>query len=278
MWSLITKDLYELFHKKTALLWNLLISFATGGVINFITEDDTYNYFYSAQSVLFALSCAIIILGVIAACQDICSDYDIINREVEKGVSALKITISRCIKFAILNLLMCACVIIPFVFFNKTLKNTLLPNIFIVSFLVMFATSLCGLIISTYANNQYVASNIVPIFILLQIVFSGRFFNFESLILKGISTVSLSRWLLDAYLKITSAENIYLAIKIPGVNFQTENLDLPPVYSLSRFFIVIPVFIILLFIFLYFRLSDVKNRSAGKEQKNILKRFKILKK
>ena len=257
MLCLIRKDLYELVHKKWTFLGSLVISFAAGMVIVFITEADAFNYFYSAQSVLFALSCAVIILGVIVSSQEICSDYEIILREMWKGVSVIELTISRSIKYTVLSFLMSFSVIAPCVCFIDALEIEMLCSLFIVTFLVMLASSLCGLIISAYANNRTMASNIVPIFILLQIVLSGRFFNYKSPVLKNLSTLSLSRWLLDAYLKITNTENIELAIKIYGEEIYTKSLELPSIYPLIGFFVIIPAMILALFLLIYVRLSSI---------------------
>lgn len=256
--SLIHKDFIEIFCPKKAILWNIVTSLATGSIIVLITESDTFEYFYSAQAVLFALSCALVILGTFASCHEICSDREIICREIKKGISPINITLSRCIKYAIISIIMSICICIPCII-GHIVTKTMYTEFFAVTFCGVYVSVLSGLLISVLSKKQYVASTVVPVFVLLQIVFSGRIFMFKNSLLKSLSYLSFTRWILDAYLRITNSNEIEYAINVYGTKVLTENVEIADIFNLNNFFMFMPLICITLFVSIAISIAGIND-------------------
>jgi hypothetical protein len=171
-----------------------------------------------AKKVLFILACAAVWLGIINATKEIVKEQPIYLRERLYGLGAIPYVLSRHFVLACLGL---AQVILLVLFVGWQIElpasGVFLPapiEIGVTLLLSMAAGLALGLLVSSLAKTLDLASTLMFLLLILQVIFSGLLFE-PSGIAGAISAFTLSRWSLEALGTTANLNQLLLGV-IPG--------------------------------------------------------------
>ena len=169
----------------------LLISTVTGEDL-FVTDDATRNG-------SFALICACIWTGIFNSIRTVCRERDIIKREHRTGLRMSSYVAAHMIHEGALSMVeaLLAAIIIWLVNNSHFIKKgVILPpgiELFICFFLIIFASDIFAMMISSVVTNENTAMTVMPFALIVQMIFAGVVFELEGMTEK-ISYATISRW------------------------------------------------------------------------------------
>ncbi len=152
-----------------------LVAFAVGG-----------NIFKTMEGTLmgtFALSCVCIWNGFFNSIQSICRERAIVKREHRSGLHISSYILAHMIYQAVLCLLQVVIMILVSTRMgvkmpDKSLVTSFpLVDIGISLFLITYCADMLALLISSFAKTTTAAMTIMPFMLIVQLLFSGAFFN-----------------------------------------------------------------------------------------------------
>ena len=174
-----------------------------------------------AEKVLFILACAATWLGIINATKEIVKEQDIYQRERLYGLGAVPYVLSKISVLSVIALLQTALLMLIFALqFKLPGDGVFLPPViemFITLSLSMIAGLSLGLLISAYARTSDLATTLMFLALILQIIFSGLLFEASGLA-QIPSLLTTSRWGLEA-LGASANLNSLLVSTIPGYDW-----------------------------------------------------------
>lgn len=186
-----------------------------------------------AKKVLFIMACAAVWLGIINATKEIVKEQPIYQRERLYGLGAAPYVLSRHSILAMLGIVQVVLLVL-FVAWQIELpaQGTFLPAIveMVVTLALSMAAGLAlGLLVSSLATTQDLATTLMFLMLILQVIFSGLLFEPEG-IASTISVLTLSRWALEG-LGTTVNLNQLLVGAVPGYAWD-------PAYQFSAFHLI----------------------------------------
>ena len=169
----------------------LLISTVTGEDL-FVTDKATRNG-------SFALICACIWTGIFNSIRSVCKERDIIKREHRTGLRMSSYVVAHVIHEGMLSMVeaFVAAVVIWLVNCRHFIESgVILPSgleLWISFFLVIFASDIFAMMISSVVTNENTAMTVMPFALIVQMIFAGVVFELEG-ITEKISHITISRW------------------------------------------------------------------------------------
>lgn len=178
-------------------------------LISMVTSKEMFTDFSQTRKGSFAIICACIWIGLFNSIQSICHERAIIKREHRTG---LHIT-SYIAAHVIYEFVLCAAETL-IVFAATVLKNgshlpdqglifSMYIDLYITFFLVVFSSDMLAMIVSCAVKQEKTAMTVMPFILIIQLIMSGMIFELEGYAEK-ISTITLSRWGLDAVMSISN--------------------------------------------------------------------------
>ncbi|MBR1628791.1 MAG: ABC transporter permease [Lachnospiraceae bacterium] len=200
------------------------------------------NMFYTQEATksgCFALVSAAIWGGLFNSIQSIVKDRENIRRLYVTGLRFSCYTASRAVLQWILCLLQSLILTVSFLGVSAVWDRQLpeeglvvpsvLLELFISIFLLMYAADLMGMMISSLVKKTETANVMAPYILIVQLIFSGVLFKLENTS-KAISVCMLSRWGMEGLGSTCNINNVTLAIerndKMKQVFDAFPNLDL----------------------------------------------------
>ena len=169
----------------------LLISTVTGEDL-FVTDKATRNG-------SFALICACIWTGIFNSIRSVCKERDIIKREHRTGLRMSSYVVAHVIHEGMLSMVeaFVAAIVIWLVNSRHFIESgVILPSgleLWISFFLVIFASDIFAMMISSVVTNENTAMTVMPFALIVQMIFAGVVFELEG-ITEKISHITISRW------------------------------------------------------------------------------------
>lgn len=214
-----------LTQRYAELLWNdrlrliilLLQPCLIAILLNIVADENVFNIYESTKSILFALSCSGIWIGMFDSIQEICKERVILKREY---MANLKLPCYMMSKFVLQMLLgMVQAVTLTMVFLTLTkskekgifLRNFRIEILFTIWLTVVAAIAM-GFIISSIAKSGDKAMTAAPFVLIIQLLFSGILFNLEGMG-KKISYCTVSRWSVEALGSIARLNKLELKMQ-----------------------------------------------------------------
>lgn len=208
--------------ERRNLIFSLLFPVLAAAVTVWVAGKDMFNSMEPTKSACFVLVCAAIWCGLFNSIQVVVKERENIKRDYVSGALRIECyVISR----SVLQLLLCfvqsmiLVVAIPGV--NWQHGNTLPENGLIISeplveffislFLVMYASDVLGLLISSIVKKQELASQLAPYILIVQLLFSGVLFKMEGGA-EVISALMISRWGMEALGSISNLNDLPLKL------------------------------------------------------------------
>ncbi len=182
----------------------LVLPIICGVIVAFVAGENMFTSFQDSQTAYFVLCCAVIFTGVFNSIQDICRERGIIKREYCANLSLGAYICSKLIMQAVICALQALLIMIIFVLFadfSKSADGLIFPVVvecYITLFLLTLASDATGLFISSIVKSADVANIIAPVFLILQVVFSGVLFSMNTF-LEIASCFMVARWAMQAF-------------------------------------------------------------------------------
>ena len=172
--------------------WKLIISVGLIMLlISTVTGEDLFVTDKATQNGSFALVCACI--------RTVCRERDIIKREHRTGLRMSSYVAAHMIHEGALSMVeaLLAAIIIWLVNNKHFIKSgVILPSgieLFICFFLIIFASDIFAMMISSVVTNENMAMTAMPFALIVQMIFAGVVFELEGMTEK-ISYATISRW------------------------------------------------------------------------------------
>lgn len=208
-------------------LWKTFISAAIITIIiASVTGENTFVTFRDTRNGAFALVCACIWIGLFNSIQSICKERAIIKREHRTGLHISSYVIAHMLYE--MSLCLCESLIVTVIIFIKNWGHTpeeplILPaclELLMTFFLIIFASDVLGLAISSIVKSANTAMTVMPFVLIIQLVMSGMIFELNGFTEK-ISKLTVSKWGLEA---ICSTSNV-LELEIDPMFILTDAMQ-----------------------------------------------------
>ena len=214
--------------ERRNLIFSLLFPVLAAVVTVWVAGKDMFDNMESTRSACFVLVCAAIWCGLFNSIQVVVKERENIKRDYVSGALRIECyVISR----SALQLLLCfvqsliLVMAIPGVNWqhgNPLPRSGLIfpgpmVEFFISLFLVMYASDVLGLLISSIVKKQELASQLAPYVLIVQLLFSGVLFKMEGGA-EVISALMISRWGMEALGSISDLNDLPLRIQVENDN------------------------------------------------------------
>lgn len=169
----------------------------------FVTYEDT-------QSMMFALACSGIWIGMFNTIQEVCKERAILKREYMGGLSLISYILSKCSVQSVICLIQTGILTGTFLSLaeNEAGDGLFCANtnmeIALSVYLTIFASSAMGLIISSLVRNADRAMAVSPFVLIIQLLFSGAIFALPEGAGEWFSKLTVSRFAMECLGNITN--------------------------------------------------------------------------
>lgn len=199
-----------------------------GGLLYVVADEDIFDIYESTKSMLFALSCSGIWMGLFNSIQEICKERVIIKREYMANLKLPVYILSKFIIQALIGFFQAA--ILTAVFLaavGKSKPGILMDPFYLEIFLTIWMTILAsmaiGFIVSSLVKSGDKAMAVAPFILIVQLLFSGILFTLEG-VGEWISYLTISRWSVEALGSIANLNDMSLRMQasIPTLEHEVE--------------------------------------------------------
>ncbi len=193
----------ELMKNDWARLLILMIQPVIIGLLLYLVSEETvFDVYENTKTMMFALCCSGIWIGLFNSIQEICKERNILRREY---MTNLKLPVYVFSKFAVQSLIGAVqAIFLTGTFLGAIGKNgeglfldSFFPELILSIWLVILASEALGLAVSANAKSGDKAMVAAPFILIIQLLFSGILFKLEGFG-EWISYVTVSRWTVEA--------------------------------------------------------------------------------
>lgn len=211
------------------LLLTFLQPVLIGLLLYIVSEDNIFDIYESTKSMLFALSCSGIWMGLFNSIQEICKERVIIKREYMANLKLHIYILSKFIIQAFLGLIQS--ILLTAVFLTavgKTHSGIFFDSFYFEAFLTVWLTVLAsmamGFIVSSLVKTGDKAMAVAPFILIVQLLFSGILFKLEG-VGKWISYLTVSRWSVESLGSIVDLNGMQLKMQqqFPTLEHEAED-------------------------------------------------------
>lgn len=167
-----------------------------------VADDKVFEIYESTKSILFALCCAGMWIGLFNSIQEICKERVILKREYMSNLRLWAYMLSKYMVQAVLGVIQALLITTVFALaVGMPEKGLLFPDaffdVFFTLWLTIMASMALGLVISAMVKTGDKAMTCAPFVLIIQLLFSGILFE-----LKGagetIAYVTVSKWSVES--------------------------------------------------------------------------------
>ena len=183
-----------------------------GFIVAAVLGKSALSCFENAHSTFFTITSACIWIGIFNSIQSICKEHDIIRSEYRAGMNLASYVMAHVRWQFLLTLmesivvyiiLLCFGVLIPE---KGSISAGPIIGYFVTIYLLTFASSIMGLMVSSISGTPTTAMTIMPFVLIVQLVMSGVLFALEG-ISEKIAYVTYSKWGMSAFGRIADINN-----------------------------------------------------------------------
>lgn len=194
---LITRYMSLIKNDRQRLIMILAQPILIGILLAFVASDSVFDIYNGTKSILFALSCAGIWVGLFNSIQEICKERVILKREYMANLRLDSYVLSKFFVQLLISIIQAILLVLVFVVTVGKPEGILFDNpffeLFITMTLTIFASSGIGLVVSAVSKNSDKAMTVAPFLLIIQLLFSGILFELSGLTEK-ISYLTVSKW------------------------------------------------------------------------------------
>ena len=184
--------------------WKVLpMSAIIAGLVAFVVGGNIFKTMEGTVMGCFALSCVCIWNGFFNSIQSICRERAIVKREHRSGLHISSYILAHMIYQAILCFVQVVIMIVVCTRMGMAMpKRSLITSspvvdIGITLFLITYCADMLALLISSFARTTTAAMTIMPFMLIVQLLFSGAFFNLPDKAMP-FTTLTATKWGLTA--------------------------------------------------------------------------------
>lgn len=224
---LLARSFKLLANDKKQLLLILLQPLAIGWLLSMTASDALFHEFELTKTTMFTLSCAGIWIGLFDTIQDICKERHILKREYMASLSLISYMGSKVLLWAIVGILQTAILCGSYFMLIPEMPDAIW-RISMIVYLTVIASQAMGLLISSIVKSGEKAMLFAPMLLMVELIFSGFLFKWESSIGDYISKLTLSKWATEALGKLTDLNSLTLRIakQYPDFPFERETEEI----------------------------------------------------
>lgn len=218
-------------HFWKSIIFAAIIAFAVAAVVG----DDMFSTYESTKSGFFAITSACIWVGIFNTIQNICKEHEIIRADYRGGMKISAYIAGNTLWQLILSLFE-AIVIFAiswiFVCFNTdgVIFQSALLEYFLTMFLLVFSSSLLGIMVSSLSTTPTTAMTIMPFVLILQLIMSGVLFTLSGFSEK-VSNITFSKWGMSAFGCIADLNNPKYVLSLSEIYPEIERMDIEECYD-----------------------------------------------
>lgn len=173
-----------------ALIISLLMSVVLSGSM-FTMKERT-------REGLFAIVSSCIWIGIFNSIQTICRERQIIKREHRTGLHITSYVAAHLIYQGVICMIQAASMVLIYGMFTQFPKEGLVTGVFFIDlfitfFLVLYASDVLGLAVSSLVKTTTAAMTVMPFVLIVQLIFSGSIFPLTGAA-KTVSDLTISKW------------------------------------------------------------------------------------
>lgn len=198
-------------------------------LLKIVADKDIFKIYESTKSMLFALSCSGIWIGMFNSIQEICKERVILKREYMSNLKLPCYMMSKFVLQALLGLIQSIILTLVFLSLVGNSKKGIFfsdfrPEMLFTVWLTVIASVAMGFIISSVVQSGDKAMAAAPFVLIVQLLFSGILFT-----LKGagkiISYCTVSRWSVEALGSIARLNKLDLRMQadFPMLEHEAES-------------------------------------------------------
>lgn len=206
-----------LVNDRPRLLVLLLQPLLIAVLLNLVADENIFEIYESTKSMLFALSCAGIWIGLFDSIQEICKERVIVKREYMANLKLPGYILSKFTLQAVLGCIQALILSFVFLILVEADKNGIFLEhfhleIFFTVWLTVMASITMGFVISAIMRTGDKAMALAPFVLIIQLLFSGILFTLEG---AGeiISYCTVSRWSVEALGSISKLNKLDLKLQ-----------------------------------------------------------------
>lgn len=230
-WLILVSRYGELIKNDYARLLVLLLQPVVIGLLLHMVADDTiFDIYENTKTMMFALCCSAIWIGLFNSIQEICKERSILKREYMGNLKLSAYMMSKFFVQAVIGFIQAA--LLSGVFLAAVGKNnkgiyldSFVPEILFTLWLVILASEAMGFFVSANAKSGDKAMVAAPFLLIIQLLFSGILFKLTGLG-KAFSKVTISRWAVEALGSIVDLNQLPLKMQAdyPMIEHKAEEL------------------------------------------------------
>ena len=236
-----------------------------GLLLMVVAGEDVFDIFEDTKSILFALTCSGIWIGLFNTIQEICKERVVLKREYMSNLNLGIYVLSKYIVQGVICILQSVILLGCFTITVGMPRQGIIWDepvieLFITVFLTIYASSALGLIVSALSKNADRAMAVAPFLLIIQLLFSGILFELEGFT-DFISKFTISRWSIECLGSVADLNILTMRIQkeIPQVEHEAnEMFEFATSHLIGNWSILI-VFIVLFAVVSGFVLRGLSN-------------------
>lgn len=199
-------------------------------LLGIVADDRVFEIYESTKSILFALSCAGIWIGLFNSIQEICKERVVLKREYMGNLKLWSYTLSKFVIQTMVGALQAAIMTAVFQIVvglpeKGILSGSSFPEIFITIWLTITASMALGFIISAFVKSGDKAMTCAPFVLIIQLLFSGILFELKGAGSK-IAYATISKWSVESLGSISDLNNLTMKMQeeLPGIEHEFQEI------------------------------------------------------
>ena len=232
-------------------------------LLGIVAAEKVFDVYEDTKSILFALVCSGIWIGLFNSIQEICKERVILKREYMANLKLPIYILSKYVVQLVLGFIQTLLMLGLFaVIIGIPEKGVIIGSGFVecalTLLLTVMASASMGLIISAFAKNGDRAMTFAPFVLIVQLLFSGILFKLEGAV-DVISRVTVSRWAIEGLGCTADLNNL---VSKTGIPREAEALFTHTAAHLWQVWGILLIFVVVFGV-----LATVMLRSVAKDQR-----------
>lgn len=233
---MIQRNAEIIFNNKIKMGMIILFPVVIGLLLSYVSRKDTFECFENASSALFAITSAVIYIGMFNSLTEICKERSIVKREYMTNMKIPSYILSILIVQAVICLFQSA-VVTAICYFSLDFPASDILfgggsfiKYYISIFLIIYAADAMGVLISSIVKTNELANLIAPIIIIIQLVLSGVLFKLEGGFIEFVSKLTISHWGMSSLGRIAHLNDMITRAVLEDTTGQLANI-MPTAYE-----------------------------------------------
>lgn len=196
--------------------------------IKSVTREGLYTLFWDTQEILFAFVCSGIWMGLFNSLREICKELNIVKCETTNNISLVSYVLSKISVIGVICLIQSITLVYTYSLLEKFPTKSIIINptieMIISVFLITFASSCMGLMVSALFKNQNRVMTLALYLLIPHLLFSGVLYQLKGKLLFvakfiigywGINALSISSHLTE----LSATEETIIGGQFDGMKF-----------------------------------------------------------